>query len=101
VARGIIYAAHNNYAEARAALATAVTLGARSPEALAHLADSILHSEPAATSEAQSAIQRALRLAPGDPWMLDLAAQIDKKPADKMEAPDPRRLFQSRPPKEW
>lgn len=102
VARGLIHAAHAHYAEARQALSTAVSLGARSPEALAHLADSILRSQPTPIAEAQSAIERALRLAPGDAWMLNLAAQIRKDATAKTtEAPDPRRLFQSRPPREW
>ena len=102
VARGLICAAHARYAEAHQALATAVSLGARSPEALAYLADSILRTQASDASEAESAIQRALRLAPGDPWIVNLAAQIRKdKSAKTMETPDPLRLFQSRPPREW
>ncbi len=102
VARGMIHAAHARYAEARQALATAVSLGARSPEAMAHLADSILRAAPGDASAAESAIQQALRLAPGDKWMQNLAAQIrDSATAKPADAPDPRRLFQSRPPREW
>lgn len=102
VARGMIDAAHSRYAEARAALATGISLGARSPEALAHLADSILRAEPASSSEAEVAIQRALRLEPSDPWMLNVAARIHRDGSVKtMDPPDPLRLFQSRPPKEW
>jgi len=102
VARGMIYAAHARYAEAHQALATAVSLGARSPEALAHLADSNLRTQASDAGEAESAIQRAIRLAPGNPWILSLAAQIRKDASAKtMDAPDPLRLFQSRPPREW
>jgi superkiller protein 3 len=95
VARGMIHAAHEQYGAARQALETAVALGARSPEALAHLADCIRRSAPDRTSDAKSAAQRALRLAPGDPWIQSLT---DGKSPDP---PDPRGLFQSRPPREW
>jgi tetratricopeptide (TPR) repeat protein len=100
VARGMIDAAHEHCLEASHSLSTAVSLGARSPEVLGHLADCILRSAPAPTEEAESAIQRALRLAPGDPWLQSLAAQIRKAEAAGT-SPDPRRLFQSRPPGEW
>ena len=43
---------------------------------MAHLADSILRAAPGDASAAESAIQQALRLAPGDKWMQSLAAQI-------------------------
>jgi tetratricopeptide (TPR) repeat protein len=56
VARGIIQAAHEHPAQARRALETAVSLGARSAEV---------------------------------------------RSAAAADAPDPRRLFQSRPPREW
>jgi Flp pilus assembly protein TadD len=105
VARGIFDAAHDRCPEASQALSTAVSLGAHSPEVLGHLADCILRSAPARTEEAESAIKWALRLAPGDPWLQSLTAQIPKKgvtPARPAEAaPDPRRLFQARPPGEW
>ncbi len=102
VARGMIYAAHGRYAEAAPALETAVSLGARSPETLAHLADSILRATPARADAAKSAIQQAVRLAPGDVWIQSLAAQAPGKSETKaVEAPDPRRLFESRPPREW
>jgi cytochrome c-type biogenesis protein CcmH/NrfG len=98
----MIHTAHGRYAEARQALATAVSLGARSPEAMAHLADSILRSAPGDASAAESAIRQALRLAPGDAWMLNIAAQIrDRAAANPADPPDPRRLFQLRPPREW
>ena len=108
VARGMIDAAHEHCLEASQSLSTAVSLGAHSPEVLGHLADCILRSAPARTEEAESAIQRALRFTPNDPWLQGLAAQIRKesvKPAKPAEGgstpPDPRRLFQSRPPGEW
>jgi tetratricopeptide (TPR) repeat protein len=95
VARGMIHASHEYYAEARQALATGVSLGARSPEALAHLADSIRRSQPPDDAAAESAIQRALRLAPADPWIQKLAA------GKSVDPPDPRRLFESCSPREW
>ena len=109
VARGMIHAAHERYTEARQALETAVSLGAHSPEALSHFADSILRSAPTRTTEAESAIRQALRLAPHDPWIQNLAAQVRKdtaatpgRPAEAVGTPsDPRRLFQSRPPRDW
>jgi tetratricopeptide (TPR) repeat protein len=101
VARGMIQAAHSHYAEARQALGTAVSLGARSPEALAHFADSILRSEPGKTGEAQAAIDQALRLTPGDPWVQKLAAAVRQNAAGPVDSPDPRRLFELRPPREW
>jgi len=102
VARGLIEAAHGRHKEAREALQTAVSLGARSPEVLAHLANSILLAAGAGAGDAASVIQRAVRLAPGDPWIANLAARIAKKAAvEPIEAPDPRLLFESRPPREW
>ncbi len=102
VARGMIHAAHARYEEASQALQTAVSLGAHSPETLAHFADSILRAAPTRIPEAESAIQRALRAAPDDPWVQNLAAQLRKTDAVKpVDAPDPRRLFQSRRPRDW
>jgi tetratricopeptide (TPR) repeat protein len=94
VARGLIFAAHGRHAEARDALQTAVALGARSPETLAHLADSMLRAAPE-SKDAKPIVARASRLAPNDPWIRKLAA------GEATEAPDARRLFESRPPREW
>ena len=101
VARGLIQAAHEQYAEARRALENAVTLGAHSPEALGHLVDCMLRGEAALAAEAQPSIDRALRLAPNDPWLKNLSARIRKQDVKPVDTPDPRRLFQSRPPGEW
>lgn len=102
VARGMIDAARGRYSEAAPALETAVTLGAHSPETLAHLADSILRATPARADAAKSAIQQAARLAPGDAWIQSLAARPGNDAEWKGgEAPDPRRLFESRPPRDW
>jgi len=100
-ARGMIQAAHKRYPEATQALTTAVSLGARSPEVLGHLADCILRAQPARIEEAEASIDRALRLAPDDPWLKSLSAQIRKQDVKPIDTPDPRRLFQSRPPAEW
>jgi tetratricopeptide (TPR) repeat protein len=73
VARGMIQAAHAQHAEARQALTTAVSLGARSPEVQAQLADSTRRAAPDRSAEAESSTKDS----------------------------DPRRLFQLRPPREW
>lgn len=109
VARGWIHAAHEQYRDARHALATAVSLGARSPEAVAELADSMLRTGPADTAEAESLAARALRLAPDDPWIQNLVARLRKGPGAQNgrrahsadTPPDLRRLFEARPPREW
>ena len=42
-----------------------------------------------------------VRLVPGDPWIQSLAAQRRRDAGQPAETPDPRRLFESRPPSEW
>jgi tetratricopeptide (TPR) repeat protein len=156
VARGIIQAAHQHFEEARRALQTAVSLGARSPEAWFCLADATVRSAPDRIGDAEGAIGEALKGAPDDPWIQMLAGEIASKKGDyrtavvreqnairlrpesiqahedlaafyaalgrkqeaqthreaaeairkkssekQDEAPDPRRLFQTRPPQEW
>ena len=108
VARGVVFAAHSNFAEARKALETAVALGARSPEAFYHLADCTLHAAPDAINIAEAAVARALALAPEDPWAHVLAAQIAVKKGEQLtvspqnvKSADPYRLFQTRPPQDW
>jgi len=76
VANGVILATHQHFEEARHALDTAVALGARSPEAHYYLADSILRSAGGHLDGAEVAIQHALRQAPDDPWILELAGRI-------------------------
>src|SRR5205814_289564 len=69
VARGIIQAAHGHFEDARRALETAVTVGARSPEAWFYLADSTMRSAPDRIADAEIAIRKALSLAPEDGWI--------------------------------
>jgi len=76
VARGIVLAAHEHFDGARRALETAVTLGARSPEAWFYLADSTLRSAPDRIDDAEAAARKALTLAPADPWIQTLAGEI-------------------------
>ena len=122
VARGIILAAHRHFEEARRALETAVSLGARSPEAFFYLADTTVRSAPDRIGDAEAAVREALKLAPEDPWIQTLAGQIAHKKGDyktaaerkqnairlqkdspdkAADAPDPGRLFQTRPPQDW
>jgi len=156
VARGIILAAHRHFEEARRALETAVSLGARSPEALFYLADTTIRSAPDRIGDAEAAVREALKLAPEDPWIQTLAGQIAYKKGDyktaaerqqnairlrprsieahkdlarsytalgrkqeaqaqtdiaqaiqkdstdkAAEAPDPGKLFETRPPQDW
>jgi predicted Zn-dependent protease len=122
VARGIILAAHRHFEEARRALETAVSLGARSPEAWFYLADATVRSAPDRIGDAEAAVGEALKLAPEDPWIQTLAGQIAYKKGDYKtaaerqqnavrlrkdspdkgaEAPDPGKLFQTRPPQDW
>ena len=156
VARGIILAAHRHFEEARRALETAVSLGARSPEAFFYLADSTVRSAPGRIGDAEAAVREALKLAPEDPWIQTLAGRIAYQKGDYLtaaerqqnairlrpgsveahrdlaqsytalgrkqeaqaqkaiaqaiqkdspdqgaEAPDPGKLFQTRPPQDW
>jgi predicted Zn-dependent protease len=137
-------------------LETAVSLGARSPEALFYLADTTIRSAPDRIGDAEAAVREALKLAPEDPWIQTLAGQIAYKKGDyktaaerqqnairlrprsieahkdlarsytalgrkqeaqaqtdiaqaiqkdstdkAAEAPDPGKLFETRPPQDW
>jgi tetratricopeptide (TPR) repeat protein len=86
VARGIIQAAHEHFDEARRALETAVALGARSPEALFCLADAIVRSAPDRMDDAEAAVATALRLAPEDSWLAELAGRIAFRKGDYKSA---------------
>jgi Flp pilus assembly protein TadD len=108
VARGIILSSHGQFENARRALETAVTLGARSPEAFYYLADSTMRSAPDRTADVEAAIRNALKLAPEDQWIKALAHQIANRQGDSktpqespIAAPDPHRLFHTRPPQDW
>ena len=83
VARGIILAAHQKFEEARRALETAAAHGARSPEAWSCLADMTLRSGGTARSDAaEAAVGQALRLAPEDASVQELAGRIAYKNGD-------------------
>ncbi|HXB73485.1 MAG TPA: tetratricopeptide repeat protein [Candidatus Acidoferrales bacterium] len=82
VARGIFLAAQRHFEEARRALETAVSLGARSPEAWFYLADTTVRSAPDRIGDAEAAVGEALKLAPEDPWTQTLAGQIAYKKGD-------------------
>jgi protein SCO1/2 len=119
VAHGVILAAHQHFEQARQALETAVSLGARSPETYYYLADSTLRSAAGHSDSAEAAIQHALRQAPDDPWILALASRIafangdyqtaaERRreavrlgPAMDQEPPYPTRLFQQKSTRDW
>jgi tetratricopeptide (TPR) repeat protein len=107
VARGVIQAAHQHDDAARRALETASTRGAKSPEAWFLLADTTARSAPDRLDAAESAIEQALRLAPEDASIRDLAGRIAAarqrgtirlQPAPALT---PTRLFETRPPRDW
>jgi tetratricopeptide (TPR) repeat protein len=74
VANGILLAAHRHCDQARQALETAITLGARGPETYYFLADCTLRS--GRKDDAATLIKQALTLSPGDPWIQALAGRI-------------------------
>ena len=76
VAQGIFLGTRGRLEEARRALETAVTLGARSPEVYYCLADLTLRSAPKSIGAAEAAARQALKLAPEDPWIHYLAGRI-------------------------
>ncbi|MCX6627308.1 MAG: tetratricopeptide repeat protein [Candidatus Solibacter sp.] len=76
VAQGIILQSRGRFEEARQTLETAFALGAHSAEAWHALADCSLHSVPKRIDAAETAIRRALELAPDDGWVQYLAGRI-------------------------
>ena len=76
VASGVVLATHEEFEEARKALETAVSLGARSAQTYYYLADSTLQSVPKGTDAAGKAAAQALKLAPADPWIQTLAGRV-------------------------
>ncbi|MGE5646563.1 MAG: tetratricopeptide repeat protein [Acidobacteriota bacterium] len=74
--RGIILNVNRKPAEARAALETAIALGANTAEAYYFLALSITEAAPEETAAAQKATARALELNPGDPYVRGLAGKL-------------------------
>jgi tetratricopeptide (TPR) repeat protein len=83
VARGLILAAHGQFDPARRALETAAAHGARSPEAWSCLADMTLRSGGTERMDAAgAAVSQALRLAPEDASIQELAGRIAYKKGD-------------------
>jgi tetratricopeptide (TPR) repeat protein len=76
VARGIIFDNHGSFEQARQAMETAVSLGARSAQAYYYLADSALRTTPKRIDEAGGAAAQALKLAPSEPWIQDVAGRV-------------------------
>jgi tetratricopeptide (TPR) repeat protein len=76
VARGILLENHGSFEEARQAMETAVSLGARSAPAYYYLADSALRCTPKRIDDAAGAAAQALKLAPLEPWIQDLAGRV-------------------------
>lgn len=103
VAQGVILASQKRFEDARQALETAVTFGARGPETYYYLAECSLRSGPERIGAAEAAIQKALKLAPDDPWIQALAGRIAKRDSSGSgdEPPYLNRLFWAKPPRDW
>jgi tetratricopeptide (TPR) repeat protein len=71
---GMVLSRHGRFEESRKALETAVALGESEPGAYFYLADSTLRT--GAPAAAETAIGKALKLAPADPWIAALAGRI-------------------------
>lgn len=96
VAQGMILAAHGHPDQALKALETAMALGAHSPEMFYALADSQFRAGiPAA------ALPEALKLAPDDPDVRALGAQIAANKASGEDVVTPAKLFLTKPPQDW
>ncbi|HYW47226.1 MAG TPA: tetratricopeptide repeat protein [Bryobacteraceae bacterium] len=74
--RGMVLAAGHRFEDAQKALETAIALGASGPEVYFYLAESAVSAGSPDRKAAEAAIQQALRLAPEDPWIQDLASRI-------------------------
>jgi tetratricopeptide (TPR) repeat protein len=91
LAHGMVLSAHGHYEDARAALETAVALGANNPEAYFFLADCTLRSSEGRKDVAETTIQQALKRAPGDPWIAALAGRIALERGENQLAVDRER----------
>jgi tetratricopeptide (TPR) repeat protein len=101
-AQGLIAAAHGPADEARRLLETAVSLGARSPEVWACLADMTWRSAPDRIGDAKRAIAQALKAAPDDPAIQSVQHRIESQDRNPEKAPiEPASLFFSRLPRDW
>lgn len=84
--KGILLEIQLKSAEARQTLETAIALGANTPEAFYYEALAITHSAPQDLGAAQSAIERAIALAPKDASIYLLAGKIAASRKDYTEA---------------
>lgn len=101
-AQGLIAAAHGPVEQARRFLETAVSLGSRSPEVWACLADTTWRSAPDHIDDAKRAIARALKAAPDDPVIQAIQHRIETKDRNSKNGPiEPASLFFSRLPRDW
>ena len=75
-ARGMVLENHGSFEEAWQALNTAVSLGARSPEAYYYLADASLRSTPKRMDAADSAAAVAFKGLADDAWTLTLTGRM-------------------------
>jgi tetratricopeptide (TPR) repeat protein len=102
VAQGIIAAAHGRGEEARRIMETAISLGAHSPEAWACLADVTWQSAPERVEDAKHAIAEALKGAPGDGAIQNVARRIEAQDRGSEHPPiEPASLFFTRLPQDW
>ena len=76
VARGMVLENHGSFEQARQAMETALSLGARSAQAYYYLADSALRSTPKRIDDAGGAAAQALKLAPAEPWIQYIAGCV-------------------------
>jgi tetratricopeptide (TPR) repeat protein len=74
--QGIILTIRIRPKEARAALETAIALGANDPQAHFYLASAIIQANTEDAEEAEKAIERAQALDPKDPFIQSLAGRI-------------------------
>ena len=101
-AQGLIAAVHGPAEPARRLLETAVSLGARSPEVWACLADSTWRSAPDRIDDAKRAIAQALKGAPDDPAIQAVERRIETKDRNPENSPiEPASLFFTRLPRDW
>jgi predicted Zn-dependent protease len=102
VAQGMIAAAHGHAEEARRIMETAISLGAHSPEAWACLADVTWQSAPGRVEDAKHAIAEALKGAPGDGAIQNVARRIESQERGSEHPPiEPASLFFTRLPQDW
>jgi predicted Zn-dependent protease len=100
-AQGMIAATHGPAEQARRLLETAVSLGARSPEVWACLADMTWVSAPDRIDDARRAIAEAVKVAPEDPTIQAVQHRIETKDRNQANVIEPASLFFTRLPRDW